>query len=297
MMVDDNLPFLENIQEKLSNTFECIYNANPVEALDVIKKNHSKYYPMTLIHESKNDRLEDYVDTDDYITCSISSVRDIFNSNHLSDLISVVIVDYSMPELNGIQFATAMRDLPVKIILLTGEADNEIAVDAFNEQVINGYIQKDSKDLVKKITKMTSLLMQKYFDFIGSPISTLLSSQNKEVFHSKSYHELINDTIARYEPDEYCLLDNMGSYLFRNNRSEIRYLMMCDEKMLHDFEYTVKVADVKNNDLLNKLESRTHFPFLPNYDIDVADWPKYIQPIVKLDNDSPLYYASYHAQD
>ncbi|MES2075553.1 MAG: response regulator, partial [Pseudomonadota bacterium] len=45
---------------------------------------------------------------------------------------SVLVVDYSMPQMNGLEFCQAVQHLPCKKILFTGAADEKIAVTAFN---------------------------------------------------------------------------------------------------------------------------------------------------------------------
>ena len=50
---------------------------------------------------------------------------------------SVLVVDYSMPQMNGLEFCQAVRDLPCKKILFTGAADEKVAVTAFNRGLID----------------------------------------------------------------------------------------------------------------------------------------------------------------
>ncbi|HAR63804.1 MAG: hypothetical protein DKM50_08675 [Candidatus Margulisiibacteriota bacterium] len=68
---------------------------------------------------------------------------------------SVVICDYKMPGMNGIQFLAEIKDLfPDTIrIMLTGQADLNMAIDAVNEGNIFRFLTKpcDSELLEKSI--------------------------------------------------------------------------------------------------------------------------------------------------
>ena len=57
--------------------------------------------------------------------------QQIYNSERFAQ-ISVVITDYAMPEMDGVDFLRQIKHSEIKRILLTGVADEKIAVKAFN---------------------------------------------------------------------------------------------------------------------------------------------------------------------
>ena len=52
-----------------------------------------------------------------------------------------------MPKMTGVEFCRAIRGLPVKTILLTGKASLETAISAFNEGVIDCFLQKQDSNV------------------------------------------------------------------------------------------------------------------------------------------------------
>jgi DNA-binding NtrC family response regulator len=66
--------------------------------------------------------------------------------------IDLVISDYLMPEINGIEFLAKVRKLKPEVprIILTGYADKENAIKAINEVGLFQYIEKpwDNEDLL-----------------------------------------------------------------------------------------------------------------------------------------------------
>ncbi|MEZ0309814.1 MAG: response regulator [Ramlibacter sp.] len=62
-------------------------------------------------------------------------------------LARVCVVDYSMPSMDGLQALSELVDWPGSRVLLTGQADEQIAVRAFNRGLIDQFIPKQSPDI------------------------------------------------------------------------------------------------------------------------------------------------------
>ncbi|WP_029526215.1 response regulator [Polaromonas glacialis] len=68
-------------------------------------------------------------------------------------LAQVAVVDYAMPAMSGLRVLGELRDWPGSRILLTGRADEQLAVSAFNRGLINQFIPKQSPDLRACLTR------------------------------------------------------------------------------------------------------------------------------------------------
>ena len=62
-------------------------------------------------------------------------------------LVQVAVVDYAMPAMSGLRMLGELHSWPGSRILLTGRADEQLAVSAFNRGLINQFIPKQSPDL------------------------------------------------------------------------------------------------------------------------------------------------------
>ena len=82
--------------------------------------------------------------------------------------VSVAIVDYDMPKMTGVEFCRAIPDLPVKTILLTGKAGLETAISAFNEGVIDCFLQKQDASVSASLRREIKRLQDEYFAEISS---------------------------------------------------------------------------------------------------------------------------------
>ena len=66
-------------------------------------------------------------------------------------LARVCVVDYSMPSMDGLEALSELVDWPGSRVLLTGQADEQIAVGAFNRGLIDQFIPKQSPDIAGKL--------------------------------------------------------------------------------------------------------------------------------------------------
>lgn len=92
---------------------------------------------------------------------------DPFDDRGRFDEIAAVVVDYEMPEMDGIRFLSSIRDVPCTKILLTGVAGNEEAVEAFNAHLIDFYLRKTDADLPAKLARIVEDAQKRHCEHRG----------------------------------------------------------------------------------------------------------------------------------
>jgi CheY-like chemotaxis protein len=76
--------------------------------------------------------------------------------------LSVAVIDFDMPEMDGLDLCHAISHLPCRKILLTGQATESQAVAAFNEGLIDCFISKSDPNL-KEVIRERILRYQRAF--------------------------------------------------------------------------------------------------------------------------------------
>jgi CheY-like chemotaxis protein len=71
----------------------------------------------------------------------------------------VVVVDFSMPGMDGLQVLAELGDWPGARILLTGQADEQVAVRAFNRGLIDQFIPKQTQDISRRLREAVEHLL------------------------------------------------------------------------------------------------------------------------------------------
>jgi CheY-like chemotaxis protein len=76
-------------------------------------------------------------------------------------LTKVLVVDYAMPGKNGLEVLQELHGLAAGRILLTGLADEQLAVKAFNNRLIEQFVQKHSVDVGQLLKQAISDLFDR----------------------------------------------------------------------------------------------------------------------------------------
>lgn len=72
----------------------------------------------------------------------------------------VCVVDYSMPSMDGLQALGELVDWPGMRVLLTGQADEQVAVKAFNRGLIDQFVAKQTPDISRHLIEVVSRLLE-----------------------------------------------------------------------------------------------------------------------------------------
>lgn len=72
----------------------------------------------------------------------------------------VCVVDFSMPGMDGLQALSELGDWPGSRVLLTGQADEQMAVRAFNRGLIDQFIPKQSPDISRRLVEAVDKLLR-----------------------------------------------------------------------------------------------------------------------------------------
>lgn len=75
-------------------------------------------------------------------------------------LTRVCVVDYSMPAMSGLRVLSELADWSGSRILLTGRADEQLAVSAFNRGLIEQFIPKQSTDIRLRLSDAIQSMRQ-----------------------------------------------------------------------------------------------------------------------------------------
>lgn len=156
--------------------------------------------------------------------------------------VSVIIVDYSMPRQNGLDFLKEFKNSPTYKILLTGIAGDDIIIDAFNTGLIDFYVNKANSDLNQILLDVISTGQQEYFARRTSSLLDAISTdEDNNLLKVRDFQEILLQFIKEYHITSYFLIDEMGSYLLESQ--EKSYIFFITEKH-------------KNSSLIETLEEK-----------------------------------------
>lgn len=287
ILIDDNESFLNNLSFKLSDDYLVETYSDPYLALEDIASNYQGNIlstPHGFLSETESE------DDDIFYSVDFQKIAGLSKSKQKTNTVSVVIVDYSMPILNGIEFCKKLAHLPVLKVMLTGHADFKLAVDAFNNGIIDRFIVKDTPDMLKEIVNGIDLMAGFFFERISSPLLSCFSSKKETPVISKEYMEHFNEVVVETKAIEFYILDSLGSYLLVTESGEKYYFIILLDSHLD--EYIELAIDMSAQpEIINKMTKKTHAPIFideMDYKLPVTGWGSLLFPIQKTTN----YYYS-----
>lgn len=291
VLVDDDRKYLKSLGFILDvKKMAPRFFSNPQEALDFLQK----YKPVSFVDKcliKREDVRIDHRTTD----LDLRAIRaQIYNPNRFSE-ISVVIVDYAMPSLNGLELCSLIRDKPFKILLLTGEAGEEIAVKAFNEGIIDKFIRKDATDFQNLLSNAIFELQQQYFQNLSKVVVDALSDEYGYPLNDPVLIQLFDQIYQKNELSEYYLTDEYGSYLFLDIEGNPSWLAIKNEDGMEGAYQVAKHSDTHFPEkILTAMENREKILYL--YDEggltdDPVECQKSLYPAEKLLGNKTYYYS------
>lgn len=214
VLIDDSQSFLDSLSFRLNPQLARRAFQDTQAALDWLHQAHlhatrNKSEPIRVGYDEQADSFE-------FRSASINLDRiyhTVMNQQRF-DTPSVLVVDYSMPQMNGMEFCRAVKSLPCKKILLTGHADEKIAIDAFNDKLIDRFIRKNDPDAMSSLEAEIIKLQKDFFQEQTSTLKDLLSRHSYSFLTDPAMSALVEQLCSRYRFVEYYLFPNPAGILF-----------------------------------------------------------------------------------
>ena len=251
VLIDDNKEFLDSIVLNLDvnqQSYKSFSNAR--SAINFIKSNYlsSQWFQtyINILEEEKTDcKLVEF---------NIHDLHQQMYNKYRFNIITTVIADYDMPEINGLDLFLELKQLNLHKVILTGAADERLAVNAFNNKLIDGFISKGSNLVYKELFKSIKLGQNNYFDRISKNI---LESYSNDITHSirnnKDYIALFNSIIKDNHIVEYYMIEEDAKYLLIDRMGQLSIFFIYPEDQLQSF-YQLAEEDNCDSELLLQLK-------------------------------------------
>jgi len=291
--IDDNHEFLTALSQHLSlPNLSCF--SSPSKALALLQpQNPFSEIQSTLITTTRSH----YNDTDDVseqeaIIVNLRKLHHIINDANRFDTVSVILIDYHMDKINGIDICQQLTKHPAKKILLTGGQDKEkIAIEAFNNGIIHRFINKSDPNFTTHLKYTIALLKEAYFRDLTNAIIPD-SHPIMKLLRNASYHNFCRNLHAQVNADEYYLLDNSGSILYFTNNEPTWLIIRSIEELEN---YANIASETENGDgIAEKIRNRKSIPFFfteNDFNTTVCKWETYMHKAHPLPGVKGYYYS------
>ena len=225
--IDDNARFINSVADFAPNTITPKVFYTPEDALDWI--NAIKPRP-PLAHEC-------FSLHGNTVRFDVSALEEEIKRPERFERVSVFVVDYAMPTMNGVDFCAELADRDIRCLLLTGVADEKIAVAAFNRSLIHRYVPKANLHEMSDVFEHVQELERQYFAEYGQSIALSLATNRADFEWMRQIEQFLHDTQRSLNAVEYYLLDNPRGYLFLDRYGQAtRMVVLSQEEIEHELQ-------------------------------------------------------------
>ncbi len=295
VLVDDSRSFLSSLSFQLGSRVGCKTFAEAQAALDWLRAApHSPADDNVGAIRVGYDEEGDSLDRRN-VSLYLDRIYHIVMDRRRFDTPAVLVVDYAMPHLNGVELCALLKDMPIKKILLTGQADDRIGIDAFNRKLIDCFLKKGDPGAIDVLRTEISRLQQAFFDERTLTLKDLLARHIYAFLQDPAIVTLITELRNRYRFVEHYLFPNPPGVLFFDERGKAT-LMVIETAEGLTAHYEVAADQGAPAELLTALQEHRLVPFFSDtggtYLRQIGDsWLSYCLPAQVCHGQNAYYWA------
>ena len=275
IVVDDDQAFSQSILLKMHGNHFKVFNS-PHNALDFLLHEYKPILSKTNLISIDHTAAD--TATQQTIKINIKKLKEMLAEPAQND-ISVLLIDFHMPEMTGVDFLKKISELPIKKALITGESDYNIAINAFNQGLVDTYIRKDEPDFLNKIQIAVQDLEWNYFTDLSKPI-TDISDSNFSYLRNNHFINVFKKLIAENNVKAFCLVDMQGSFLTLDKQGNYKYILVRNKAQLRELSIIAK-EDGASEKIIANLKQGKVIPFFGEKDfwqVPASEWDQYLHP-------------------
>lgn len=296
LLLDDSQKFLTHIHENLCEGSFLYKSFETVKSffthLQTVPANQCLAHYLTYV-DGKDDEHYQH-------NANIMDLRDIALHADRFQEVSVVVLDYDMPMMNGLDVAQQIKNPHIKKILLTGVADEHMAIEAFHKGLIDAYIRKDDPLFVEKLHNHIQRLQRLYFIDVFAPLTQTLHTYAREIanceivpFFTEEYVQAFENCLRQHNIVEYYLCEAQGTTLMLDAKGNSFGFFIRTEG---DFEFLLYDQRFEDQSAtLQKQLQKRHVMFCNDWRTTIFGqahlWPHFMRQATPISSHKPFYWA------
>lgn len=294
LVLDDDPLFLESLHFQFSEDVSCQTFTRPDAALQHLRALAERRPGLDgFFEEPRRGNPEAMASPGDrLLVMRLTSLQAVLDDPGRLHQVAVAIIDYEMPKMTGVEFCRAIAHLPVKKVLLTGKASMETALAAFNEGVIDCFLQKQDPNLTAALRGEIRRLQKLYFAEIGAPVASAMALRRPNFMADASFLAHFDELLAKEEIVDYCVCGSPPGMHLRDADGNRSMLMVLDDGEAERLRRAAENAGAPAS-LVELLKSRSVHAWFPTrdggYHPDYADcWEQFVWPAQSLAGEAGL---------
>ena len=290
-------------KNNFKNDYEVITTTNPEDVYQIISDNQTSQH----FHFFSNQTQETYnlcYDTNENLAVGFdfNKIINFIENKELSNSvgIGVVVVDYKMPQMNGVELCKIIREhYHSKTILLTAEAGSNDAIDAFNNKLIDGYIRKNEHYAINKLKLLVKSVLNNFFIELSLPILNSLEAIGCSHITDPIFIKFFHGFLCEHNIREYYLVNLSWVYImFDTNGNKFIFIVQDENDLRKNFiEIYEDINEVE--DVINLVKDQKYIPYFginkEPLETPLKEWHNHIHQSNQVQSNNKTYYWTFIA--
>jgi CheY-like chemotaxis protein len=177
--------------------------------------------------------------------------------NQRHALTQTCVVDFAMPSMNGLDFLKQLPAWPANRVLLTGKADEFVAIAAFNEGLIHSFVTKQHPQIGKHLTHILTGQHRKPIDFHDSIWRSALTHEQYAMLQETTVRQDLHTLVSERQWVEYVVVPAPFGILALDQHARAHWVQL---ELRSDLEAAANLAQDtgQTSAVLQKICAGTH---------------------------------------
>lgn len=240
LLVDDDSDMLVDLSESLNLNSDLTKTfTDPRQALAYLSQDTYRQDLINRIEQTDDEGWGDQLLFPRWVFLEEAFRKERFQQT------SVMVIDYEMPGMRGLEVCEKLPNPHIKSILLTGVADESIAIDAFNKGLIYQFIRKQDPTFLEQLQATIRQAQWEYFlELSQTPLKILSKTYGSSAFVDPYFGEYFQTLRFKHQIQEFYLLHRPGTSLLIDNRNELHSLIVADSCAIEEFLASQEEGDL-----------------------------------------------------
>ncbi|MFK7912786.1 MAG: hypothetical protein AB8B93_02630 [Pseudomonadales bacterium] len=225
--VDDNQSFLNSLELEMPEEWSYRGFVEPGLALQFLQQ-PPKLAPLV----DRCFAFEKHDHEGPIIHLKLGTIEQEINHIARFERVSVAVIDYAMPLMSGLELCAAIDDRYMQKAMLTGVADEQVAVAAFNDGLIDRFAAKHKLSSAQEILAFVGHLQQVFFNQYTTRLRDTLAMDPPQFLLDEAIAIRVRQLMRDRSLIEYYLVDDPPGLLLLNAAGELFRLLILSVEQL-----------------------------------------------------------------
>ncbi|KVN02943.1 response regulator [Burkholderia diffusa] len=291
--VDDSKAFLANLVLQLDSKLAFRFFYSPRTALEAFQKPiGSAQNGISFLAPYHN--RDEVSETHEVVAVSLTSIhKQVFDASRFN-VMSVLVVDYEMPGMNGLEFCRQISNPDVKKIMLTGKANESVAIKSFNEGLIDRFIRKNDVNAICELNNAIKEMQSAYFKGAYRTICETLAFSDYMFLSDSVFVEKVREIFCQLGIVEYYLSYQPSGILMLDSKGAPYLLIVHTRETLSSVREIASTLGAPNQ-FLSELDAHRNIPHFwqtqGHYSPECSNWQSYMHPASILAGEQDYIYT------